>query len=334
MGVEMEFKVAVFNSKKYDKDFLTEANRKFGHELVFFESHLTQETATLAKGFKAICVFVNDRLDQITLKALADGGTRLIALRCAGFNNVDLEAAGKLGITVVRVPAYSPSAVAEHSVAMILSLNRKTHKAYNRVREGNFSLDGLMGFDLSGKTVGIIGTGAIGSIVARILLAFGCRVLVYDLRKNPELIDSGANYVDLNELFQTSDIITLHCPLNSSTHHIINSNSLSLMKNGVMIINTGRGALIDSIPTIEALKSGKVGYLGLDVYEEEEKIFFEDLSNSIIHDDIFVRLLTFPNVLITSHQAFFTQEALRQIADTTLQNITDFKNGVHCINQV
>ena len=265
---------------------------------------------------------------------IAGGGTRLIALRCAGFNNVDLKAAAELGMTVVRVPAYSPYAVAEHTVALILTLNRKLHRAYNRVREGNFSLDGLLGFDLHGRTVGIVGTGKIGRIVGQILQGFGCKILAYDLYPNPEFEASGAQYVEPLELAAKSDIITLHCPLTPETHHIVNAETINYIKPGVMLVNTSRGALIDTKAIIDGLKSKKIGYLALDVYEQEEDLFFEDLSNEVIQDDVFQRLLTFPNVIITGHQAFFTENALKNIAETTLSNITDFEKGKSCPNQV
>ena len=268
------------------------------------------------------------------LKYLSEHGTRLVALRCAGFNNVDLFAAAELGITVVRVPSYSPEAVAEHTVALVLSLNRKVHRAYARVREGNFSLEGLLGFNLHDKTFGIIGTGKIGLALSKILKGFGCTVFAYDPYPDPECKSIGVIYTDPSKLFKESDIISLHCPLTPKTHHLIDSKALAKMKKGVMLINTSRGAVIDTKAVIGALKSGKIGYLGLDVYDEEGDLFFEDLSNEVIQDDVFARLLTFPNVLITGHQAFFTREALRAIAETTLSNITDFEKGEFCINQI
>jgi len=327
-------KVAVFSTKAYDRRFLEAANAEHGHELVFFEPHLNGDTAILAAEFSAVCAFVNDQLDEKTLKAVANQGTRLIALRAAGYNNVDLKAASELGLTIVRVPAYSPYAVAEHTIGLILTLNRKIHRAYNRVREGNFSLDGLLGFDLHERTVGIVGTGKIGAIVAHILKGFGCQLLTYDLHPNPECEALGAKYVELPELFAASDIITLHCPLTRENNHLINAQSLEQMKQGVMLINTSRGALIDTQAVVGALKSRKIGYLGLDVYEQESDLFFEDLSENVIQDDVFQRLLTFPNVLITGHQAFFTENALKKIAETTLSNITDFEQGNPCLNEV
>lgn len=320
-------KVAVFSTKPYDRRSFDAANERHSHELYYLEPHLTAETTILARGFPAVCAFVNDVLDATVLRSLHDEGVRLIALRCAGFNNVDLQIADELGMTVVRVPAYSPYSIAEHTVGLILALNRKIHRAYNRVQEGNFALDGLMGFDLHGRTVGIIGTGKIGRIVAGIMRGFGCTVLAHDPYPHPELEALGGSYVPLDELLQRSDIISLHCPLTPDTYHLIGEAALGQMKPGVMIINTSRGAVVDTRAVIEALKSGQVGYLGLDVYEEEADLFFEDLSNHVIQDDVFARLLTFPNVLITGHQAFFTAEALQNIADVTLGNVADFEAG-------
>ncbi|MBK8136937.1 MAG: 2-hydroxyacid dehydrogenase [Chloroflexi bacterium] len=324
--------VAVFSTKPYDKQFLEAANTT--HTLTYFEARLTRETAKVAAGYEAVCVFVNDVLDAAVVESLAAHGTRLIALRCAGFNNVDLSAARKFGITVVRVPAYSPYAVAEHAVAMMLSLNRRVYRAYNRVRESNFSLDGLLGFDFHGQTVGLIGTGQIGVVVAKIMFGFGCTVLAYDPYVNAQAEALGVKYVGLPELFARSDILTLHCPLTPDTRHIINAETLSGMKRGVMIINTSRGALIDTPAVIEALKTEQIGYLGMDVYEEEADVFFEDLSGHILQDDALARLMTFPNVLITSHQAFFTRNALQNIAETTLNNITLFSGNGSAPNAV
>lgn len=319
-------RVAVFSTKSYDERFLQSAAQESGHELTFFEPRLSEQTTILAREFPAVCAFVNDQLDRTVLEQLAEGGTRLIALRCAGFNNVDLQAAAELGIKVARVPAYSPHAVAEHTVGLILALNRHLHKSYNRVREGNFSLERLLGFDLNGQTVGIVGTGQIGSVVARILHGFGCRILLYDVVEN-EACKAFGQYAPLPQLLSESDIITLHCPLVPQTHHLIDGPALNQMKTGVMLINTSRGALIDTQAVIAALKSGKIGYLGLDVYEEESDLFFEDLSGQVIQDDIFSRLLTFPNVIITGHQAFFTRNALEAIARVTMENITAFERG-------
>lgn len=327
-------KVAVFNTKPYDQAFLEVANQVHQHELVFFEPRLTNRTSVLADGFPAVCAFVNDELNSKVLTTLARQGTRLIALRCAGFNNVDLTAARNLDITVMRVPAYSPYAVAEHTVGLMLALNRQIHRSHARVREGNFALEGLLGFDLHGQTVGIVGTGKIGMIVARIMKGFGCRLLAHDRFPNPECEASGVKYVSLPELLVESDVITLHCPLTPETCHLIDAGALSQVKPGVMLINTSRGALIDTQAVIDALKSGQVGYLGLDVYEEEADLFFEDLSNQVIQDDVFARLITFPNVIITGHQAFFTRNALERIAEVTLTNITNFQQNVPSGNEV
>jgi D-lactate dehydrogenase len=320
-------RTAVFSTKSYDHEFLVAANQPAAHELVFFEPRLTDQTCRLAEGFPAVCAFVHDQLDAGVLLALSRQGTRLVALRCAGFNNVDLRAAEQLGLTITRVPAYSPHAVAEHSVALMLALDRRLHRAYIRIREGNFALEGLLGAGLHQRTAGIIGTGKIGAVVARILTGFGCRLLAYDVAKNAEVEALGARYVPLDELLAESDIITLHCPLVPATQHLIGDKAVSKMKRGVMLINTSRGELIDTQAVIRALKSGDIGALGLDVYEEEEDLFYEDLSNRVIQDDVFSRMLTFPNVLITGHQAFFTRDALAAIAWETLQNITAFEAG-------
>jgi D-lactate dehydrogenase len=337
-------RTAVFSTKSYDREFLTAANLMAAgqeaasptarQELVFFEPRLTAETVKLAEGFPAICAFVNDQLGEPVLTALARGGTRLVALRSAGFNHVDLEAAARLKLTVVRVPAYSPYAVAEHTVGLMLCLNRKLHKAYARVREGNFALESLLGFDLRERTVGIIGTGKIGAIVARIVHGFGCRLVAHDMHANAEVAALGARYVTLDELFATADVISLHCPLTPRTHHLIDAAALAKMKRGVMLINTSRGALVDTQAVIVALKEGQVGYLGLDVYEEEGDLFFQDLSNQVIQDDVFSRLLTFPNVLVTAHQAFFTREALASIAQQTIGNLASFERGERPVNEV
>jgi D-lactate dehydrogenase len=326
-------KVAIFSSKAYDREFLDRANAGH-HALRFLEPSLNAQTAPLAAGFDAVCVFVNDHLDAGVIETLAKSGTRLLTLRCAGYNNVDLKAAREHGIAVARVPGYSPYAVAEHTIGLMLALNRKLHRAYNRVREGNFALDGLLGFDLHGKTVGIIGTGRIGSVVTKMLTGFGCRILAFDPIPNEICRSLGTRYVKFDELLAQSDVITLHCPLTPENQHMIDAKALQKMRGGVMLINTSRGALIDTLAVIEALKSGKVGYLGLDVYEEEERIFFEDRSGLIISDDVFSRLLTFPNVIVTGHQAFFTREALENIAATTIDNITKFESGLALDNQV
>ena len=327
-------KVGVFSTKSYDRTFLEAANVDGKHDLVFFEPRLTLETSVLATGLTAICAFVNDQLDAKTLSAIAQTGVRLIALRSAGFNHVDLAAARDLELTLLRVPAYSPYAVAEHAVALILCLNRKIHRAYNRVREDNFSLEGLLGFDLHGRTVGIVGTGKIGALTAKIMHGFGCRLVGYDVSQNPDCLVMGMEYVSLPELFATSDIVSLHCPLMPETYHLIDAEAVNQMKPGLTLINTSRGQLIDTKAVTKGLKSGKIGYLGLDVYEQESDLFFEDLSNQVIQDDVFQRLLTFPNVLITGHQAFFTEDALRNIATTTIANITDFEQGRPCPNKI
>ena len=289
--------VAVFSTKSYDRSSLEAANQAHHHKLHFFEARLTPETATLAEGLEVACLFVNDRVDATCARKLADGGVRLLALRSAGFNHVDLRAAEACAITVARVPAYSPEAVAEHAVALILTLNRKTHRAYNRVREGNFTLQGLTGFDLHGRTVGVVGMGKIGAAFVRIMRGFGCQVLAYDPHVDQECRDLGAHYVKaLDELWSESDIVSLHCPLTPQTHHLIDGAALERMKPGVMIINTGRGGLLDTRAVIGALKRGQVGHLGLDVYEEEEALFFQDLSDQVIQDDVLMRLVTFPNV--------------------------------------
>lgn len=324
--------ISFFSTQSYDKDFFNRLNSQ--HELRYFDASLNEQTAKLALGSQAVCVFVNDKITEGVIQQLVDNGVTLIALRCAGYNNVDLIAAKAKGLTVLRVPAYSPHAVAEHAVALILTLNRKTHKAYNRVREGNFSLDRLTGFDLYGKTVGVIGTGRIGATFCRILLGFGCKVVAFDLFENKALITEGVTFLPLKDVLAQSDIISLHCPLNDQTRHFINADTLKLMKHGAMLINTGRGALIDTPAVINALKTGQLGYLGIDVYEQEEKLFFHDFSESIIQDDVIMRLMTFPNVLITAHQAFFTEEALSQIAAITLQNITDFEQSKPLVNKV
>ena len=325
-------RIAVFSSKPYDRDTLSAANAAHGHTLQFFEAALSVETCSLADGADAVCVFVNDQVDARLLRCLAGSGIKTIALRCAGFNNVDLAMAKELGMSVVRVPAYSPYAVAEHAVALMLTLNRKIHRAYNRVREGNFALNGLLGFDMHGKTAGIIGTGRIGAVLAKILVGFGCTVLAEDVYVNPTCVELGVRYVDRDTLFKQSDIISLHCPLTPETRHFINHQSIALMKHGVMLINTGRGALVETPAVIAGLKSGRIGALAMDVYEQEEGVFFEDHSNEIIQDDLLERLLTFPNVLITSHQGYFTREALAAIAETTLNNLSQVEHGEMCAN--
>ncbi|KXI30823.1 2-hydroxyacid dehydrogenase [Paraglaciecola hydrolytica] len=319
-------RIAIFSSKSYDREFLTKYNHFDELELHFFDASLQPETMALAYDFDAVCVFVNDTLNETVLTALSENGVKHIALRCAGFNNVDLACAKKLGLTVSRVPAYSPEAVAEHTIALIMTLNRKLHKAYNRVRENNFSLSGLMGFNLNGKTVGVIGTGKIGRCFINILHGFGCKVLCYDPYPNQSVIEQGAHYVELDALLKASDIISLHCPLSQQNQHMINQTSIAKMRDKVMLINTSRGGLVDSKAIIAGLKSGKIGSIGLDVYEMESELFFEDHSETIMQDDVFDRLASFPNVLITGHQGFFTQEALQQIAQISLNNL-------HAVNQ-
>jgi D-lactate dehydrogenase len=327
-------KIAFFSSKSYDQKYFKEANVKHGHEMNFFEVSLKPSSAQLSYGHDAVCAFVNDKITRETIEILAENKIGLIVLRCAGFNNVDLEAANDHGIKIMRVPAYSPHAVAEHAVALILSLNRKIHKAYNRVRDNNFSLERLSGFDLYGKTVGIIGTGNIGKEFARIMFGFGCKVIAFDVKKNPVVEALGTEYMDLSSVFSKSDIVSLHCPLNPRTYQIINKNSLALMKKGAMLINTSRGKLINTADVLESLSNRHLGYLGIDVYAEEEKIFFKDLSEKIIDDDIIARLMTYPNVLITAHQGFLTHEALEEIAQTTLENVDDYSKGLSNENEV
>jgi D-lactate dehydrogenase len=320
-------RIALFSTKPYDRVSFEEANREHGHELHYFEPRLTDETVRLADGFDAVCAFVNDQVDAGVVEALAGGGTEIILLRSAGFNHVDLRAAAERGLTVARVPAYSPYAVAEHAMGLVLTLNRKFHRAHARVREGNFALDGLLGFDLHGKTMGVVGTGKIGTIFTRIAAGFGCHVLAHDPYPNEEVEGLGARYVEMKEIFGEADIIALHLPLTPETHHLVDGDAVARMKEGVMLINTSRGGLVDTRAVIEGLKSGRIGSLGLDVYEEEADLFFEDLSGTVIQDDVFARLLTFPNVLVTGHQGFFTREALAAIAGTTLGNATAYESG-------
>ncbi len=328
-------KIAFFDTHQFEKPFFEEANKRFGHEITYFEPRLTVQTAPLVRNFPCVCCFVNDVLDAQTLCALSCEDFKVIALRSAGYNNVDLEEAYKLGLTVVRVPSYSPHAVAEHAVGLLLALDRKIPKAYARVHELNFSLDGLVGFDLYDKTIGVIGTGKIGSIFSKIMRGFDCNVLAFDIHPSAELSDrSIVRYVDLDELFRESDIISLHTPLTPQTHHLIDTPALTQMKPGAILINTGRGALIDSHALLDALKNLRLGGAALDVYEEEEGVFFQDLSDKILRDDVLARLILFPNVIITSHQAFLTREALRAIAETALGNVADFEKGRPLRNEV
>ncbi|WP_238364433.1 2-hydroxyacid dehydrogenase [Mesobacterium pallidum] len=317
--------VHVFSARPDDVTFLSKANESAGHALIFHDTKLSAATVPLVAGAGAVAVFVNDRLDAEVIAGLSRHGVGLVALRCAGFNNVDLAACAAHGITVARVPAYSPYAVAEHTVALILTLNRKTHRAWARVREGNFELGGLLGFDMRGKTVGIVGTGQIGTVLAGIMAGFGCRVIAHDLHPNDVCRGLGVDYMPLPALLAASDIVTLQCPLTPKTHHLIDDAAIARMKPGAMLINTSRGAVIDTRAVIRGLKAGQIGSLGIDVYEEEAHLFFEDLSNRIIPDDVFARLLTFPNVLVTGHQGFFTAEALGAIAESTLANVTAFE---------
>lgn len=312
---------------------MTEANREYGYELTFWEPRLTSDTAPLAQGFRVVCSFANDHVDASALRKLKDCGVELIALRTAGFNHVDLDCAAELGIRVVRVPAYSPHSVAEHAVALVLALNRKIPQAHARIRDLNFSLDGLVGFDLFGKTIGVVGTGKIGTAFARIMTGFGCRVLAHDPSPSPQLKDL-VSYVSLPELYRNSMVVSLHLPLLPETRHLIDDAALEQMPTGVFLINTGRGALIDTPALIRALKRGTVGAAGLDVYEEEENVFFQDLSGHVLQDDLLARLLTFPNVLITSHQAFLTREALQAIARTTLDSIHEFETGAPLAQEI
>ena len=327
-------KAAVFSTKNYDRQALMAANERHAHELTFFESKLEEQTAPLGARFEAVVVFVNDHVDRATIERLAEGETRVIATRSAGYNQIDLHAAAEHGMMVVRVPAYSPYAISEFTVGMILTLGRQIHRAYNRVRENNFELDGLQGFELRNKTIAVFGTGRIGAAVIENLSGFGSRILAYDPYPNPA-VEGLAEYVDDPlEILPQADIITLHMPLMDDTYHIINAETLELCKDGVFIVNTSRGGLIDTPAVIEGLKSGKVGYLAIDVYEEEESLFFEDRSNRIMQDDVFARLQTFPNVLITGHQAFLTDHALASIAETTLANLTEIETTGSCQNQV
>jgi D-lactate dehydrogenase len=328
-------RVAVFSTKAYDRRFLDAANRGFDHRLDYFEARLDASTAALAEGYPAVCVFVNDRVDAAVLEILAKGAIRLVALRCAGYNNVDLEAAERLGVAVVRVPAYSPEAVAEFTIGLILALDRNIPRAWNRVRENNFALDGLIGRNLSGRKVGVVGTGRIGALIARSLrLGFGCEVLASDLVEDPELVAIGVRYAPVDDLLRAVDLVTLHCPLTPRTRHLIDRRRLAAARPGVTIVNTSRGALIDTAALIEGLKSRQVGGVALDVYEQEADLFFEDLSNEIVQDDVFQRLLTFPNVLITGHQAFLTEEALSAIAEATLASIAEAEAGASLTRQV
>ena len=327
-------KVSIFSTKYYEREYMDRYNTGGKHTLTYFDTSLNSSTTSLAAGFDAVCVLLTDKIDKETIGKLAGLGIKLIDLRSAGFDNIDIQAAKAQHIKVLRVPAYSPQAIAEHASALILTLNRKTHKAYIRVRENNFSLENLMGFNLFGKTVGVVGTGKIGSAFCNIMLGYGCNVIAYDIRESEVLKEKGIGYKPFNELLKVSDIVSIHCPLTPDTHHLFNSVAFSKMKKGAMLINTGRGAIIKTSDAVEALKNGQLGYLGIDVYEGEENLFFRDLSESVVEDDVIERLMSFNNVLITPHQGFFTQEAVEQIAITTIQNFTDFENGIQSENEV
>ncbi|WP_373768058.1 2-hydroxyacid dehydrogenase [Glaesserella sp.] len=327
-------KVAVFSTKSYDRKYLESVNQQYGFELHFFDFMLNEQTAKMAEGCEAVCIFVNDDGCRKVLEKLAQYGVKMVALRCAGFNNVDLDAAKQLGLQVVRVPAYSPEAVAEHTVGLMMTLNRRIHRAYQRTREANFSLEGLIGFNMHGRTVGVIGTGKIGIATMRILKGFGMHILAFDPYKNPAAEEIGATYVSLDELYAKSDVITLHCPATPENYHLLNKTSFAKMKNGVMIINTSRGSLINTQDAIEALKQQKIGALGMDVYENERELFFEDKSNEVILDDVFRRISSCHNVLLTGHQAFLTEEALVNISDVTLHNIDCLRTNTVCENAV
>ncbi len=327
-------KLAVYSTKQYDRKYIEQVNERYGFELEFFDFLLTERTAKTATGCTGVCIFVNDDGGRAVLQELAGLGIKFVALRCAGFNNVDLIAAKELGLKVVRVPAYSPEAVAEHAVGMMMTLNRRIHRAYQRTRDANFSLEGLIGFNMHGRTAGIIGTGKIGLAALRILKGFGMKLLAFDPYRNPQALELGAEYVDVKTLFRESDVISLHCPLTPENNHLLNMAAFRQMKDGVMIINTSRGGLIDSQAAIDALKLQKIGSLGMDVYENERDLFFEDKSNDVIQDDIFRRLSSCHNVLFTGHQAFLTAEALTSIAETTLENLKQLETNRPCGNEL
>lgn len=327
-------KIACFSTKSYDRISFDRFLPDSGHTFSYFEAKLDIHTVSLAEGHQAICSFVNDHIDSAIMKKLERLGIKLIALRCAGYNQIDLNAASEHGIKVVRVPAYSPEAVAEHAFALILTLARKTHKAYNRVRDNNFSIEGLTGVNIHGKTIGVIGTGAIGRAFCRIAKGFGCNVIAYDVLESEEMKQLGVKYLPIKDLLATSHIVSLHCPLTPETHHLINGETISLMQDGIALINTSRGALVETKAVIKALKRKKIGFLGIDVYEQEENIFFKNLSEEIMQDEQIARLMTFPNVLVTGHQAFLTKEALEQISKTTLANISGFEKGEDLVNEV
>ena len=327
-------RVAMFSAKNYERTLFDELNAAHRHELVYFDTLLGSGTASLAAGFPTVSVIVNDVVDGDVLKQLAAGGTKLVATRSTGFNHIDLGAAKKLGVKVVRVTNYSPNSVAEFAVALLLALNRKIPRAYNRTREGNFELDGLMGFDLVGRTVAVIGTGKIGTVFARIMIGFGCKVIGFDVYHSPEFEKIGGCYADAQRIQADADIISLHCPLTPETHHIVNARTLALVRRGALLINTSRGGLVDTEAAIEALKSGQLGGMAIDVYEQEAGLFFKDLSSTVISDDVIQRLVSFPNVIVTGHQAFFTREAIGTILETTLASISDFAAGRALVNEI
>lgn len=327
-------KVAVFSTKYYEKEYLNKFNTGGKHQLTFFDAVLNEESTNLTIGFDAVCILLSDIIDAKVVDKLSANSIELICLRSAGFDNVDIEAAAKRNIKVLSVHAYSPQAIAEHATALILTLDRKTYKAYNRVRENNFTLNNLMGFNLSGKTVGVVGTGKIGRAFCNIMLGFGCKVIAYDIKESDAVKEKGIEYKTFDKLLELSDIISIHCPLTADTHHLFNSIAFAKMKTGAMLINTSRGAVIKTANAVEALKREQLGYLGIDVYEGEENLFFKDLSGTIIQDDLIERLMSFNNVLITPHQAFFTKEAVEQIAITTIKNLTDFENRLPLLNEV
>ena len=327
-------KVAIFSTKSFDIEYLDKFNSEGKHSLTYFKAPLNAETVDLAKGFEAVCVFVSDKIDKDIIEKLVKLGVKLLDLRSAGFNNIDIAAANENNLKVLRVPAYSPHAVAEHAVALILTLNRKTHKAYNRIREGNFEIQKLLGFNLYKKTVGVVGTGKIGAVFSQIMMGFGCKVIAFDITESEDLKKKGVAYLPFDELLNKSDIISIHCPFTSETHHLFDTMAFLKMKDGVMLINTGRGALINTSAAIDALKSNKLGYLGIDVYEQEDDLFFKDFSETIIQDDLIELLMTFHNVLITPHLGFFTKEALDEIAITTIKNFSDFEANLYLENEV
>lgn len=327
-------KIAVFSAKRYDREYLDAANVAQGHTLKYHEAPLDLDTVHLAAGYDAVCIFVNDKADAEVLAQLKAGGTGLVALRCTGFNNVDLKAAAQLGVKVVRVTDYSPYSVAEHAVALLLAINRKIHRAYNRTRDSNFALDGLMGFDLHGRSVAVIGTGKIGRVFAKIMVGFGCNVIGYDKYPSKEFEELGGHYAQPGEIGRDADIVSLHAPLTPETYHIINADTIARAKRGALLINTSRGGLVDTEAVIEGLKSGQIGGFAADVYEQEAGIFFRDLSSVVVTDDVLQRLISFPNVIITGHQAFFTQEAITTICETTLKSATEFQNGQQLSNEI